>query len=537
MPKIRTWFKGILEFTYAHLAILLIVVVTLALLVVLLGIGFGVEYSVFYTILNAISVFLGIIMTIAVLYNKYVRKQYLKSLKQEFHGVVQARLENWLPRISRFYKISREALSEIIRSVSLHFFKRYEATEQIDRGFEEEIDDKILEKIQAHLKFSNSLKMYFEYDFITRFRPFKVQSFFDRLNKQKISIDGTDESEFFKMFYLLNKNPKLSLKKLQSKVIEVKISDIVSFVNQFVILPSVVEKLKTFVKDKRRYDNLVKVVNRCVLQGYISSQGLISLLDNASDIFCVIKFEGGLSQLQNVFSRDNPTPFKKVLLDYGFVQPSKYAYFTFMLPANKVPEKYRTNIDLFMKEEIIPKVEKKWRRLKARYSTIDRIRHGPDYKYMAFIIKRAHLKWDNLKQRFGTEFERKILGELDKEKAINLLISQTHNIPQILRKMEADSLIDSGTDRMKEAIRLRDAQIRANLRKLGYEIQDITDFRKLKDDRAGLARTLLRNGNIYLRRRPRVRKINQQISEKMAEEIITNSSALFDLIENLGVKL
>lgn len=491
-------------------------------------------------ILGLFAALLTVVSFGSLLYNHMLQRDLEKELQDRFNGIVKEFLESWIDVLSQFFTLPKKEYDRIVEDVTRKYFKKYKLTESVDYTFQKEINQSIIEDLQKTLGFSDPFRLLLIYKFYESYFPLEVRPFLEKLNQQNIMIEGTIESEFFKMLFILESKPNADFETIKEKICEIEIASISSFINKFLILPEVVEKLRKFAEDQRKYANLKKIVSRCVLGGYISSKGLISLLKIPHDLICVMKFEGSLVRLKHrgkpIFNNKNPTPFRKVLVEYGFIKPSRYSKFTYMIPAVKVPEEYRANVDLFMRKEIIPKVEKEWAKLKKKYK-IKRIQNGPDFKYIAFTISRHNIKWDTVNQAFETNFDRQVLGKLDKEKAIKLLISQTHNIPRILRRMEIDSLMDTGTDTMKEAIREKQTEIKEELSKMGYKITNVTDYRKLNADREEFAKIIMEKGNEILTNKPRAKQIDKKMSKNMVEEIIFNSKSLHELIENLGIEV
>jgi hypothetical protein len=255
-------------------------------------------------------------------------------------------------------------------------------------------------------------------------------------------------------------------------------------------------------------------------------------MEHEQDLIFVMKSEAGVGGLKTVFRKaGETTPFKKVLLSHGFVQVGRASAGSFVIPASKIPSEFQSQIPLYMEKMIVPEVDGEWARLQETYK-FKRLKHKT-YSYIAFRVKRPDIKSNESGTKLKPEVV-EMLNPITMTETARLLSSHFYEVPKILEKMELDTITDSGTANMKLALRSADQCIRDDLKEIGDEVKNISDFRNV--DPTELARLIKKHGNTALSEvAPNAkRKFEDENSSKIAEEVIKNASDLYDLVHRLA---
>lgn len=476
-----------------------------------------------------ISFVLNLLAFAGILFNDQFKKEEEQQKKDKLSERVKQIMANVKEIFSPYVTIDEKTEKLIHNKVVDDLFTYYNNhgdSSQIDQ----EIEKKLFNLFKSELKLNGAIAKFMKHSYLAKYNPGHIMNYMQSINKNNVFIEGTEESSFFKLLYNGTKDDNFNPIKDFEKIKEIKIDEeLTKFINKYIDFPNIIKILENKLDDQKKLERLTKIVNRCILKGYISSRGIKKLLKDSSSIFCIIKNEAGLSGVkhkgESIFQKQM-TPFKKILTEYGFLNPFKYEYFVYMIPSSDIPDEFKDNIELFMKQVILPKINKEWLKLQKEYPTIKKIQNGPSYKYLSFIIHNDEFFWEKLKQEFGKDFEDKIIGKLDKNQIIKLFISQTHKLPTILKKMELDSFVDSGKDRIKESLRFNQEKINASLKEVGYDIDNILDYKKLKEDINLFAKILQESVNI-----PKKELLSNNLAKKIAEEIITSAEELSSLME------
>jgi len=538
MVTVRTALIKLADLITANIAIVLLVLAVLVVIDLASRFVPQINLGAWLSILDILAILLTIASFGASVYRKRVQSRQEREEEEKLRSEIRLRLERILESSTGYLSLDDEKAKEsIVQDISSSFAPRYHLYKLIDTETELEIAQALLANISRHTPIEEGKQLFLTYLYLTKYSTENAQLFLDRLNKRKMRQHGTTESAFLRLLTAYDKTIAATFEELEAQAKELAKEELDVAVVDVTGQGLIYEKIAETAKNERRYENLKRIVSVVINQGYISTRGLLPFLQTEGDILCVIKSEAGLSSsLRSLFmSGKEMTPFKKVLLDYGFVQPSRRDYFTFILPSSRIPQQYRQSVHLFMEKEIIPRVCKEWERLYQTYG-YKRLQ-TPTYGYLAFIVKRPDMSWTRVNMQFRQQFEDQILGRLTPSQTAKLIVTQIHSIPKILRQMEADSLTTVATDSQKLALRESEPEMRKEIEnQLGISIRDIADYSKLESSKDAFSDILGRWVNEKLS--PRAwKKCDPETAHKITEEIVSNAIDIKNLIESLGVKI
>ena len=302
------------------------------------------------------------------------------------------------------------------------------------------------------------------YMYLTKYQVDLVDRFLSRLNKADYDREGTPENTFTRLLQARTRNPNRSLDALLAEAASVRAEDVQSTGTRLQGQQSIMDRIAEMAKGQQQYDNLKRIVKRLILEGYISSEGLWSLLGDKGDLGIIVKSEAGLSGTQvttrsgssrgkplNMFSWSNPTPFKKVLQDHGFILLSRSSYGTFVIPTDRMPPEYRNDLRSYLKHTILPEIESEWEKLRATYKH-PRLR-TTTFGYIAFVVRRDEIDWKTVNMHFRPEVE-DLLVSMKPIEAAHALVVHTHDIPSVLKRMDVDAIVDNATEDMLLSLRM-----------------------------------------------------------------------------------
>jgi len=492
---------------------------------------YGLEsYSAVIDYLNIFSGVVSVFTVASILYKERQGHRKEETLKEAFRQEVSRSFLEAKEAIHDLITIPPELVDVIVNKTFLRFWPEYLLKQNVDSNMEFEVISFFFDEIRRNLQLRESAKLMLTYVYLTKHAPASVNALFDRLDRSRFDIEGTPEWEFARLQVLWQTSQGLTVEGMLERITVPKEEEvdesIAGMSGQSILYKKIVEESKS----KERILNLQRLLARFISEGYISSKGLLSLIKTEHDLLCVMKFEGGLASSLKLFKESTEkTPFKKVLLDLGFIQPSRRDYFTFLLPVDRLPEQFRPSPGDFVEEVVIPRVREEWRRLAEQYG-FRRLRK-PTFAYIAFVIKRHEISLMKLNMRFTGALE-DLIGNISPQDAAKVLLSQLHRIPTVMRRMELDSLLDHASDRLREGVRQAEPQIREALgRDLGLEIVDVTDYRKLKDHVDDFSRILMEKTNEVLLTLEYRRKLDGQKAKDIVMEIILNAQDLDDLMK------
>jgi len=537
MGKTRSLLAKLADLLIAKLAVVLLVLAVIAATNLLARLFSEPSFQSWLSILNTVEILLAISAFGSAVYLRMTQSRQRREERSSLLSEIRLRLERVLESSVGYLILDNdEAKESIIQNIASRLAPRYHLSKIIDPDTELEIVQTCLVNVKKYVTMDEGKQLFLVYLYLTKYSPENIQIFLDRLNKRKMHQDKTAESVFLRLLTAHDKSTAATFEELESHAQALPKEELDATALDIAGQGPIYEKIAETAKNERRYENLKRIVSIVISQGYVSTRGLLPFLQTEGDILCVIKSEAGLSSsLRGLFkTRKEMTPFKRVLLDYGFIQPSRREYFTFILPLSRAPEQYRQNVHLFMEKEIMPKVRKDWERLYQTYG-YKRLQY-PTYGYLAFIVKRPDMSWTRVNMQFRQEFEDQILGKLTPKQTAKLIVTQIHSIPKILRKMEVDSLTTELTDSQRLALRESEPEIRREIGKeLGVTIGDVTDYSKLESHKDAFSNILSEWINKKLPQR--ARKCKPETAQKVTEDILSNAIDIRNLIESLGVKV
>ena len=385
------------------------------------------------------------------------------------------------------------------------------------------------------------------YMYLTKYQVDLVDRFLSRLNKADYDREGTPENTFTRLLQAQTRNPNRSLDALLAEAASVRAEDVQSTGTRLQGQQSIMDRIAEMAKGQQQYDNLKRIVKRLILEGYISSEGLWSLLGDKGDLGIIVKSEAGLSGTQvttrsgssrgkplNMFSWSNPTPFKKVLQDHGFILLSRSSYGTFVIPTDRMPPEYRNDLRSYLKHTILPEIESEWEKLRATYKH-PRLR-TTTFGYIAFVVRRDEIDWKTVNMHFRPEVE-DLLVSMKPIEAAHALVVHTHDIPSVLKRMDVDAIVDNATEDMLLSLRMSEGKIRRGLSRKGFPIRDDRHRVLTRDN----SRSHRKHCQVGLRRLSPTQKtrsrFNPRNSALIAAQIIGNANDLHNLLSGLGISV
>jgi hypothetical protein len=489
-------------------------------------------YSGIVDFLNVFAGIVSIFTVVSISYRERQTHRQRETLRQALRAEISRRFQEVEEATHDLIGLPPELVEVTIDRTFSRFWPEYQLSQNVDSNMEFEMISSLFDEIKRTRQLREGVRMLLEYVYLSKYAPVLVTAFFNRLDKSKLDIEGTPEWEFARLQVLWQRGQGLKVSEMLEEITSPKKEEVDASIAGMSGQSALYKKILEKSESERRLLTLQRLLARFMGEGYVSSTGLLSLVRTEHDILCIMKFEGGLSSSLKMFKDGiERTPFKKVLLDLGFIQPSRREYFTFLLPIDRLPERYRLAPKDFVEEVIIPRVRQEWNELAERYSF--RRLQKPTFAYIAFVIKRHEVLSMKFNMRFTRDLEN-LMGSISPQDAARVLISQLHRIPVVMRRMELDSLLDHGSDRLKEGVRQAEPEIREALRKdMGFEIVDITDYRRLKDQIEEFSNILMTKTNEVLPTLEYRRKLGEQMARLFAEEIVLNAEDLDDLIRTV----
>jgi hypothetical protein len=488
------------------------------------------------TFLNYFSLMLSMASLFSSFYQRRQRQRHSSELRAVLNSDVSSIAKTMETTFRAFIPGYGGLPEQTIVITESRFWTEFQNKGIIDSDLEYSIIDYLCAKIADDLSLSRGRKMFLVHQYLSRHQIDMLPRFLNTLNKGNFTIEGTDENQYARLLALYNVNPSETLVELMQKLKSVPNEDVRAIAIQAQGQQGIVEEIVENAKeDKDRLSNLKRIVQRIVLEGYISEKGLASLMQKRDDLCIVIKSEAGVSSLKTVFQKAKEvTPFKKILLKHGFIKASGASPGTFIIPANKLPDEYKDNVSGFIQEAVVPEVEAEWKDLQSRYN-FKRLQNVT-YSYITFTIKRDQLSWNSLNTRLRREVE-EMLVSLSLQETAQAIASHLYEIPSILKKMEMDALADSGTANMKLAMRNAESAIREDLAKQDIIIRDVSAYRAVEP--VLLADSIKKLANPELDKlAPKARhKFTDDTALRIAQEICKNANDLHSLVQGLGVKI
>lgn len=428
--------------------------------------------------------------------------------------------------LNDFIKLNTEHVNYIIFQVANETFNSYYLKRDIDTALYDEIIAKFYKLVISLSKPQLSLQLFFKYVYI-----FNLNNKIDLsgLNESRLRDNKSQENLFIKIMYVWCNFPELNLDDKISKVKNCSEKEINHYIDSLLGIKRIIEKIDQLTQDK--YNFLKKIVNKFVSEGYISNRTLRSFLSKEQEIIVVTKNECGISTTLNPEKEAGfNTPFKQALLDEGFIQPSRYMYFTFMKLVDKKDfKKYSDNLELYMTEVIKPKINSYWEKL-SKQKEIENAQFN--YGYIIYKIDLTNMDWKISEEQFSEEFREKIIGKFDKNQIKELFASQIHRVYFLLKKMDIVSLIDSPiTNNQLSILISKINELNKSIKEvLDIRITDCTDYRKIEDiNKLGsIISEFMANNDVNIR---------GDKSNKIAEEIKNNSNNLYLLLDKLGIEI
>lgn len=406
---------------------------------------------------------------------------------------------------------------------------------QVSGEIRYDITNYLFDKATALLSLQTGQRYFLMRKYFDRNQIGMVQRLTDSLNKSKFMDEKSPEYTYLRLLKLSAEYPNLELSDLMGRVPTVTPEEVAEAGTIEQGHEAIYKVVREIVKDRTtetRYTNLKRIVQRLILETHVSEAGLLSLTEHENDLVFVMKSEAGVGGLKTVFKKGKEiTPFKKVLLSHGFVQVGLASAGSFVIPATKIPKEYRSQVPLYMEKAIIPEVDQEWTRLQSQWGKFKRLKRKT-YSYIAFRVRRPELKTSEVGTKLRPAVS-EMLSPMDVDETTGLLASHIYEIPTVLAKMELDSIVDTGTENMKNALRIADESIRKKLSESGTSIKDVSDFRNVIA--AELAFLILNLGNPILDAiAPRARKFNEENSRKLAEEAVKNAADLYNITRRLA---
>lgn len=473
---------------------------------------------------------------VASAYQKVLRNRSSAAMREEFNSRVNALAIRMKDVISSYIPEFPGFDNETVTALQKKYWPYLREAGQQESEIDFDIASALTDKAATSLSLQTGQKYFLFRQYLERNLTVKLKTFTDSLNQSKFTDTKSPEYLYFSLVQLDSRYPNSRLVELAKHVDEVNTNDVKEISAAEQGQAAIYSAVKEIAQDKAaesRYVNLKRIVQRLIVETHVSEAGLLSLMDQAKDLVFVMKSEAGVGGLKTVFKKAGEvTPFKKVLLSEGFVQVGLASAGSFVIPASKLRKEYQTQIPLYMERVIIPKVETEWARLQATYGRFKRI-NRKTYSYISFRVRRSELKTSEVGTKIKPQVS-EMFGSLSPDETADLLASQRYEIPRVLERMEIDAITDFGTNNMKNALRSADQTIRNELKEAGNEIRNITDFRNV--DISALAGLIQAHGVGALRNiAPKARRtFDTQTAHKIAGEIISNATDLYNITRRLG---
>ena len=516
------------------------------LLIVLLLIALGLTIATRYvengylaaasTVLTWLSLFLSAGGILSYTYRKRQRDREIAKLRGEFESAVNATGIKVSDTVKKYIPDFEGFLRPEITKTANQFWNEFQNKGRIDSDLDFDLTKQFFGMISEKLSLENGQKLFLLHQYLAQNEMELLQRFRDTLNKSNFAKEGTPENLYSRLLTLQGANSSASLSELMAKKDTVTTEEVVRVASESEGHQALVEKIEEIVNDQKseaKLTSLQRIVKRLVIDAYVSEAGLLSLMSEKDDLIFVMKSEAGVGGLKTVFQKSKETtPFKKVLLAHGFNQVGRASAGTFLISAARLPQDYQSQVPLYMEKVLIPEVNEEWKKLQAQYK-FKRLKHVT-YSYISFRVKRLELKFGEFNTRIKPDVV-DILNPLDVRGTAEALASHIYEIPAILKQMEIDAVVDSGTDSMKLALHDSERQVREELLKEGITIRDVTDYRKV--DSGLLAQAIKNKSNSELSKiAPRAkRRFDDDTSAKISAEIIRNATDLFNLVTGLGI--
>ena len=518
------------------LANLVAVIATLGIALVLEVVAFvfgGPSYLVVMQALADVSIVLSLMTASGFFYRELQSKSQRKLLRDKLESELRLRFKALEDALGALVNIPTSLEEDFIANGTSKFTPEYSVKQAVDFQMEAEVTRMMLGNLTSTLRLTESSKLFLEYVYFSKNAPELASSVYDRIDKAKLEIEGSTEWEFAALRQLWIPGSGQTLDGLRHAIggIEKDTAEhaVAAITGQSLIL----ERLLHAEDSQRRLANLQRLFDRFITQGYISGKGMLSMVKTKHDILSVLKFEGGLSSSLTMFKIGNiQTPFKRVLLDLGFVQPNRYDFFTFLKAVDDLPEEYRNDPASFVDAVVIPRVKAEWQALstKYRWKRLQKM----TYAYVAFVVK-AH---EFVMQQANMKFTRALQGliaQVSPEDSAKVLIDQVHRIPAVVGQMEMDMLIDSATDKQRVEVREAGEAIVDGLHEIGYEITRVIDYRKLKDDQERFARVIAEKTTSVIKTYESRGRLTIKKARDFAKDIVLNAQDLYDLTREMGL--
>ncbi len=451
-----------------------------------------------------------------------------EKLKNEYILSIYKLFQNYRTNIflDDFFSLRKNYIVEIITQVSNETFPSYYMKRDIDSQLNYEIIFKFYTYLIQIIKPQQYLELFFRY--VTKFNLTKKHEL-TGLDENKLRQCGTEENKFIKIMYVWYNYPRLNNTQKNEKSLNCTEIEINNYIDSLLGLSQLNKKIDNL--SQNRYTILKKIVSKFINEGYISNKTLRSFMKHDEELIVITKNEASISNLLNPEKKKGyNTPFKQVLIEEGFIQPSIYMRFTFMKVIEKEKfKKYSDNLDRYMEEIIIPKVEKYWQNAKNERKLNDVVFN---YGYFIYKVDLLTLDWNIPDTLFCDEFREQVIGKFNKQQIQELFTSQIHRIYFLLRELSIISLIDcSIADAQKKILVSKYKQLNDKITELmGITIKECVDYRNIDDEEkfSQIIMMFMSENGVT---------IDKYKSLKISREIIENSTNLYSVLEKLGIEI
>ncbi len=518
--------KKLFEFLILNIETALIVSFILFLIVISISVIFyytGETINGFWALIQISSSILAFFILIVDIHDRLIRKNISKIKWEKLRSEILYMIGLCETTISEYIDGIIDNVNEIADSFTNHYYTSFENEGRLSSILKSEILTNLPSALLKNSGISISKIYFLTYMFLSDNNFPYIQEFVNKMNRKNMYDEKSDEYIFLsylaahEKYHLDGKSVFSMTKFIDDREIE-KIR--AKLLGNLKIYNSV-EKLE---KQKRFHIKLFKIVDR-IMKSKIRGHTLSKFSQTPRDLLCVIRYKEKIPD-----SLKKKSPFNSVFIDkYNFFRPF-YRWSIYVKPLDEIPKKYNKNFKLYM-NDLIKEVEEIWKKYKKnpKYNHYVDIKRGPTYQYIAFKISGYNFMWEEKNASFPDDFREKILEKLDKTSVINFLIDNKSEVKLIISEMEIDNLLeDEVNDSIKKKLTENEKNVRDEIKnKTGFEILDITDYRKLKKNKKDLLSVI----------DPYLKGFSIEEKREIIKSIITNSDDYNKIINELFINV
>ncbi len=517
-------FKNLKEKFMENLLNILISCIILVILFVFVDIIFFFEQTIpTLRYFEATAAFLTLIMLFFFITETRKEKQLEKEknkrkeeLKTNFRVALNELVNSVEGELKELIPLFSNIKEEIVNSLHNEFLQTYLMEERLSTEKDYEITKKIFDVTSKKLKLSEGEKYFLTYIFLHNKKESLLEKF-----KEDIPTEKPSTELFYKLLNVYGKNKKGSLQKILEMSKKITPKELEEEMNRLQKTKDLYNQLKNTLAKKEKNTKRIISIGQQVFASKIREKNLLSLSKYKSNMVVV---DASGSKLPKAVKKYGVNPIYTALKDLGFIKVFGH---TFMLKRDDFDEK--ENFDKIIKD-IKDKTEYYWRFLKntPQGKKLKTVKKGPIYKYAIWRINESNFSLQSKNSEFTNEFKEKILYVLKPEEALALILESPHEVKSIIKSMEIDNLMETSSDIIKNTLRRNEKTLRNKINnQLGFKINDITDYRKLKNKITSFTKTI----RSVLNKKVKFRK--QEIIQA-SKEIIKNSREYYSLFRKFG---